>query len=121
MKMRHRQMEIDSRTEETIEQRRIKRKLLSHSVKYKSHKKTRPQPWSRFYAHEENVTLFILFTAVPTQKMSRLITTSYSACLALSRKSKMMGIDTEARETEDAQIASIMDARKKWNVNPAFT
>jgi hypothetical protein len=53
--------------------------------------------------------------------MSRLITTSYSACQALSRKSKMMGIDTEARETEDAQIASIMDARKKWNVNPAFT
>jgi len=52
--------------------------------------------------------------------MSRLITSSYSACIALARKSKMMGIDIEAKETEDAQIASIIDARKKWHINPAF-
>ncbi|XP_059485465.1 PHD finger protein 14 [Neocloeon triangulifer] len=103
MRMRQRHLELESQTEETAEQRRIKRKLLGHSHKYKAHKKTRPQPW------------------MPTQKMSRLITTSFSACISLLRKSEIMGINVEAMETEDAQIASIIDARKKWHIPPAFT
>ncbi|CAB3368151.1 Hypothetical predicted protein [Cloeon dipterum] len=103
MRMRQRQMDLDSRPEETVEQRRIKRKLLGQSHKYKAHKKNRPVPW------------------VPTQKMSRLITTSFSACVDLSRKSEKMGINVEVQETEDSQISSILDARKKWNINPAFS
>lgn len=58
---------------------------------------------------------------VPTQKMPRLLTTSASACKKLLHKAELMGIDTEALETQDAHVQALLDVRKKWNVPPAFS
>lgn len=59
--------------------------------------------------------------AVPTQKMPRLLTTSASACRKLLRKAELMGIDTSALEMQEAQVAALVDIRKKWHIPPAFT
>lgn len=85
------------------EQLRIKRKLEKQKVHYLGHKSLKPQPW------------------VPTQKMSRLLTTSASACKRLLRKAELMGIDSLALEVQDEQIAVIQDIRKKWHIAPAFS
>jgi hypothetical protein len=58
--------------------------------------------------------------AVPTQKMPRLLTTSASACRKLIRKAELMGVDCKALETQEAQVASLIDVRKKWHIPPAF-
>ncbi|XP_061387311.1 PHD finger protein 14 [Musca vetustissima] len=83
-------------------QMRINRKLQKYQVKYTNHKQSRPEPW------------------VPTQKMSRMITTSASACTRLLAKAKVMDVDVDLLEEQDMQIQSITDIRKKWHIAPAF-
>lgn len=85
------------------EQVRIQRKLAKYREKYLQHKSTRIPPW------------------VPTQKMPRLLTTSASACQKLLKKAELMGIDTQALEVQEAQVASLVDVRKKWHIPPAFS
>ncbi|KAF4531880.1 hypothetical protein B566_EDAN000909 [Ephemera danica] len=58
---------------------------------------------------------------LPTQKMPRLLTTSASACRKLIRKAELMGVDCQALETQEAQVASLIDVRKKWHIPPAFS
>lgn len=53
--------------------------------------------------------------------MPRLLTTSASACRKLLRKAELMGIDTCALEMQEAQVAALVDIRKKWHIPPAFT
>lgn len=84
-------------------QMRINRKLQKYQTKYANHKQSRPEPW------------------VPTQKMSRLITTSASACNRLLAKASLMEVDVDLLEQQDMQIQSITDIRKKWHITPAFS
>lgn len=84
-------------------QMRINRKLQKYQVKYANHKQARPEPW------------------VPTQKMSRMITTSASACRRLLAKAKVMDVDVDLMEEQDMQIQSLTDIRKKWHIAPAFS
>lgn len=53
--------------------------------------------------------------------MPRLLTTSASACRKLLKKAELMGIDTSALEMQEAQVAALVDIRKKWHIPPAFT
>lgn len=53
--------------------------------------------------------------------MPRLLETSASAVRALHRKAELMGIDTVALESQEEQIASLVDIRKKWHIQPAFS
>jgi hypothetical protein len=62
----------------------------------------------------------MLLISVPTQKMPRLLTTSASAYRKLLRKAELMGIDTQALEIQEAQVAALVDVRKKWHIPPAF-
>ncbi|XP_011193542.2 PHD finger protein 14 [Zeugodacus cucurbitae] len=84
-------------------QLRIQRKLLKYQSKYSQSKKLKPDPW------------------VPTQKMSRLLTTSASACKRLLAKADIMAVDVELLERQEAQIAALTDIRKKWHIAPAFS
>lgn len=65
--------------------------------------------------------LFCVSFLVPTQKMPRLLTTSASACKRLLRKAELMGIDTVSLEMQEAQVAALVDVRKKWHIPPAFS
>ena len=84
-------------------QMRINRKLQKYQLKYAAHKQARPEPW------------------VPTQKMSRLLTTSASACRRLLAKANIMDMDVDLLERQEVQVASITDIRKKWHIAPAFS
>lgn len=53
--------------------------------------------------------------------MPRLLTTSASACKRLLRKAELMGIDTVSLEMQEAQVAALVDVRKKWHIPPAFS
>lgn len=53
--------------------------------------------------------------------MPRLLTTSASACRKLLHKAELMGIDTVALEMQEAQMAALIDVRKKWHISPAFS
>lgn len=53
--------------------------------------------------------------------MPRLLTTSASACRKLLKKAELMGIDTVALEMQEAQVAALIDVRKKWHIPPAFS
>lgn len=53
--------------------------------------------------------------------MPRLLTTSASACRKLLKKAELMGINTPVLEMQEAQIAALVDVRKKWHIPPAFT
>ncbi|XP_037952358.1 PHD finger protein 14 [Teleopsis dalmanni] len=84
-------------------QMRIQRKLLKYQRKYMTQKKLKMEPW------------------VPTQKMSRLLTTSASACKRLLRKAATMSVDVELLERQESQIAALTEIRKKWHIAPAFS
>ncbi|XP_017769411.1 PREDICTED: PHD finger protein 14 isoform X2 [Nicrophorus vespilloides] len=88
---------------ETPEQLRIQRKLAKKKMHYMNLKSLKTPPW------------------VPTQKMPRLLTTSASACRKLLQKADLMGIDSAALEMQEAQMAALVDIRKKWHIPPAFT
>jgi hypothetical protein len=64
--------------------------------------------------------VILLLISVPTQKMPRLLTTSASAYRKLLRKAELMGIDAQALEIQEAQVAALVDVRKKWHIPPAF-
>jgi hypothetical protein len=66
------------------------------------------------------LALTLLLISVPTQKMPRLLTTSASAYRKLLRKAELMGIDTQALEIQEAQVAALVDVRKKWHIPAAF-
>lgn len=61
------------------------------------------------------------YFSVPTQKMPRLLTSSASACRRLMLKAQLMGINTEALEFQETQMAALADVRKKWHIPPAFS
>ncbi|KAJ6637762.1 PHD finger protein 14 [Pseudolycoriella hygida] len=105
LKLAHRIMEQEQKKLEkpTSEQQRIERKLKKHRNKYVSNKTIKNDPW------------------VPTQKMPRLLTTSSAACRRLFLKAELMGIDSDALEFQEAQIAALSDVRKKWHIPPAFS
>ncbi|EDV57735.1 PHD finger protein 14 [Drosophila erecta] len=84
-------------------QARIQRKLLKIQNKYARHKELKPTPW------------------VPTQKMSRLLTTSASACRRLLAKAEIMSVDVQHLEQREAHINALTDIRKKWHIAPAFS
>lgn len=83
-------------------QARIQRKLLKIQQKYSQHKQMKPTPW------------------VPTQKMSRLLTSSASACRRLLDKAEFMAVDVHHLEQREANIQALQDIRKKWHIAPAF-
>lgn len=83
-------------------QARIQRKLLKIQQKYAQHKQMKPTPW------------------VPTQKMSRLLTSSASACRRLLAKAEFMAVDVQHLEQREANIQALQDIRKKWHIAPAF-
>ncbi|GAB6031984.1 hypothetical protein CHUAL_010362 [Chamberlinius hualienensis] len=83
----------------TPAQLRINKKLEKRRLKYLEMKATSPPPW------------------VPTQKMSRLLTSSPSACRKLIIKSELMDINTRA---SGLGIENLGDIRKKWHISPAF-
>ncbi|KAH8298379.1 hypothetical protein KR018_012178 [Drosophila ironensis] len=84
-------------------QARIQRKLQKIQQKYTQHKEHKPTPW------------------VPTQKMSRLLTTSASACRRLLAKAEIMSVDVQHLEQREANINALTDIRKKWHITPAFS
>ncbi|XP_016955010.1 PHD finger protein 14 [Drosophila biarmipes] len=84
-------------------QARIQRKLQKIQHKYARHKELKPTPW------------------VPTQKMSRLLTTSASACRRLLAKAEIMSVDVQHLEQREAHINALTDIRKKWHIAPAFS
>ncbi|KAH8262910.1 hypothetical protein KR044_001829 [Drosophila immigrans] len=84
-------------------QARIQRKLLKIQQKYAQHKQLKPTPW------------------VPTQKMSRLLTSSASACRRLLDKAEFMAVDVQHLEQREAHIQALQDIRKKWHIAPAFS
>ncbi|KAH8378121.1 hypothetical protein KR093_009414 [Drosophila rubida] len=84
-------------------QARIQRKLLKIQQKYAQHKQMKPTPW------------------VPTQKMSRLLTSSASACRRLLDKAEFMAVDVQHLEQREAHIQALQDIRKKWHIAPAFS
>ncbi|EDW12962.1 PHD finger protein 14 [Drosophila mojavensis] len=84
-------------------QARIQRKLLKIQQKYAQHKQMKPTPW------------------VPTQKMSRLLTSSASACRRLLAKAEFMAVDVQHLEQREAHIQALQDIRKKWHIAPAFS
>lgn len=102
MQQRKREHEQEGH-KDTPEQLRIQRKLKRHRLKFLNGKTLKSPPW------------------VPTQKMPRLLTTSASACRKLLHKAELMGIDTIALEMQEAQMASLVDVRKKWHIAPAFS
>lgn len=106
---------------DTPEQVRIQRKLEKQRQHYFGHKMLKPPPWGKLLLLFL-FKLFLLFLLlVPTQKMPRLLTTSASACRKLLRKAELMGIDTSTLEMQEAQVAALVDIRKKWHIPPAFT
>lgn len=50
-----------------------------------------------------------------------MLTTSATAIRSLTHKAQLMGIDTQALDAQEEQIASLRDIRKKWHIPPAFT
>ncbi|GAB0092811.1 PHD finger protein 14 [Sergentomyia squamirostris] len=105
LRMEHRRLEVEQKRNEkpTAEQQRIERKLKKHKNKYLANKAIKNEPW------------------VPTQKMPRMLVTSASACRRLIAKGRLMGIDAEALEFQEAQMLALADVRKKWHIAPAFS
>ncbi|XP_062142817.1 PHD finger protein 14 isoform X1 [Drosophila sulfurigaster albostrigata] len=90
-------------TNPSAAQARIQRKLAKIQQKYAQHKQLKPTPW------------------VPTQKMSRLLTSSASACRRLLDKAEFMAVDVQHLEQREAHIQALQDIRKKWHIAPAFS
>ncbi|KAF5303425.1 hypothetical protein FQA39_LY09969 [Lamprigera yunnana] len=104
LRAHNRRLELeDSERMSAPDQVRIQRKLEKQRLHYLNLKSQKLPPW------------------VPTQKMPRLLTTSASACRKLLRKAELMGIDTAALEIQEAQVAALVDIRKKWHIAPAFS
>ncbi|KAK4882682.1 hypothetical protein RN001_006001 [Aquatica leii] len=104
LRAHYRRIELDDAEKMAApDQVRIQRKLEKQKLHYLSLKSQKQPPW------------------VPTQKMPRLLTTSASACRKLLRKAELMGIDTAALEIQEAQVAALVDIRKKWHIPPAFS
>lgn len=103
--MEHKALEKQEQKNEdpTPGQVRIQRKLAKYQNKYRSNKHLKIEPW------------------VPTQKISRLLTTSATACNRLLMKAQIMDVDIAALELQDAQISALTDIRKKWHIAPAFS
>ena len=93
-----------SKKEEQIEtaDERILRKLARSQVHYRSERSRGNEVW------------------VPTQKLPRLLSTSASAIRKLQRVAEIQGIDRERQTKQEIQVMSIMEAKKKWGVAPAF-
>ncbi|ALC38558.1 CG15439 [Drosophila busckii] len=102
-KQRSQQQQQTSDARPNPAQARIQRKLLKIQQKYAQHKQMKPAPW------------------VPTQKMSRLLTSSASACRRLLDKAEFMAVDVEQLEQREAHIQALQDIRKKWHIAPAFS
>eukprot|EP00095_Tigriopus_kingsejongensis_P007649 maker-scaffold116_size340332-snap-gene-0.24 protein:Tk07649 transcript:maker-scaffold116_size340332-snap-gene-0.24-mRNA-1 annotation:"phd finger protein 14-like" len=86
---------------ETPDQR-ILRKLARQQVRFRLDQSKRT-PW------------------IPTQKMSRMITTSASAVRKLQRMGEIKGITVDRQQLHEQQVLSVTEAKKKWGVAPALT
>ncbi|KAH8419472.1 hypothetical protein KR222_007891 [Zaprionus bogoriensis] len=100
--LQQQQQQCSEATPTSPAQARIQRKLLKIQQKYAQHKQLKPTPW------------------VPTQKMSRLLTSSASACRRLLAKAEFMAVDVQHLEQREANIQALQDIRKKWHIAPAF-
>lgn len=92
---------VAEREHETAEAR-VLRKLSRHRVRFVSDKAKKHDPW------------------VPTQKMPRLLTTSASAIRKIQRMGVLHDLDVERQTRQEVQIMSIVEAKKKWGIAPAF-
>ena len=82
---------------------RILRKLNRSQVHYKAERVRGHDPW------------------VPTQKLPRLLSTSASAIRKLQRMGEIHHhIDADEQVRQEVQVMSIVEAKKKWGVTPAF-
>lgn len=52
--------------------------------------------------------------------MPRALITSATACRLLWRKAEVAGLDTQAMEVQESQIASLKDISRKWHIPPSF-
>lgn len=52
--------------------------------------------------------------------MPRALTTSATACRLLWRKAELAGMNTQAMEAQEVQIASLKDVNRKWHIPPSF-
>lgn len=53
--------------------------------------------------------------------MPRPLITCASLCKRLMKKTELMGINADALEIQEAQIAALSEVRKKWHIHPAFS
>lgn len=81
---------------------RILRKLARSQVHYRSERGRGHEVW------------------VPTQKLPRLLSTSASAIRKLQKVAEIQGVDQERQTKQEIQVMSLMEAKKKWGVAPAF-
>lgn len=59
---------------------------------------------------------------LPTQKMSRLLTTSAGAIRKIQRLASLStGVDVSRQQTQEVQAVAVVDAKKKWHLPPAFS
>jgi len=85
---------------ETADQR-ILRKLSRSQFHYKAQRSSH-EPW------------------VPTQKLPRLLTTSASAIRKIQRLGEIHDLDVDRQVRQEVQVMTIVEAKKKWGVAPAF-
>ncbi|XP_026275307.1 PHD finger protein 14 [Frankliniella occidentalis] len=57
----------------------------------------------------------------PSQKMPRALITSATACRLLWRKGELAGLNTQAMEIQETQIASLKDVNRKWHIPASFS
>jgi hypothetical protein len=81
---------------------RILRKLARSRVHYVTERSRGHEPW------------------VPTQKLPRLLTTSASAIRKIQRMGELHDVDIARQVRQEVQVMSIVEAKKKWGVAPAF-
>jgi len=86
---------------ETADERTL-RKLSRSQFHYRAERSKGHEPW------------------VPTQKLPRLLSTSASAIRKIQRLGEIHDLDVERQVRQEVQVMSIIEAKKKWGVAPAF-
>ena len=93
---------LDEETSETADER-ILRKLSRSQVHYKTERARGHEPW------------------IPTQKLPRMLSTSASAIRKFQKVQEIHHqLEVDEQVHQEVQVMSIVEAKKKWGVPPAF-
>ncbi len=85
------------------EAQRILRKLRKSQSLYAKERSRRGECW------------------VPTQRIPRALTTSSSAIRKLEHMGEIKGVSVRRQRLEERQAISVMEAKRRWHVPPAFS